>query len=130
MAVSARARGLVFGCGINGPGLLDSALLAAHVQESGMCVPIGQGAWAQTHPGLATWDFAVLDRMWEWAQSVGLPMRGTHLVWHSNMPAWFAANVTSANATQYLREHIFAFMGRYKGPVSYTHLTLPTIYSV
>ena len=115
MVVSARARGLVFGCGINGPGLLDSALLAAHVQESGMCVPIGQGAWAQTHPGPATWDFAVLDRMWEWAQSVGLPMRGTHLVWHSNMPAWFAANVTAANATQYLRDHIFSFMGRYKG---------------
>jgi endo-1,4-beta-xylanase len=115
MVVSARARGLVFGCGINGPGLLDSALLAAHVQESGMCVPIGQGAWAQTHPGPATWDFAVLDRMWEWAQSAGLPMRGTHLVWHSNMPAWFAANVTAANATQHLRDHIFAFMGRYKG---------------
>ena len=115
MVVSARARGLVFGCGINGPGLLDSALLAAHVQESGMCVPIGQGAWAQTHPAPATWDFAVLDRMWAWARSVGLPMRGTHHVWHSNMPAWFAANVTSANATQYMRDHIVALMGRYKG---------------
>ena len=115
MVVSARGRGLVFGCGINGPGLLDPALLAAHVQESGMCVPIGQGAWAQTHPGPATWNFAVLDRMWEWARSVGLPMRGTHLVWHSNMPAWFASNVTPANATQSMREHIFALMGRYKG---------------
>ena len=115
MVVSARARGLAFGCGINGPGLLDSALLAAHVRESGMCVPIGQGAWGQTHPGPATWDFAVMDRMWGWAQSAGLPMRGTHLVWHSNMPAWFASNVTPENATQYMRDHIFAFVGRYKG---------------
>jgi len=115
MVVSARARGLVFGCGINGPGLLDSALLAAHVRESGMCVPIGQGAWAQTHPGPATWDFAVMDKVWGWAQSAGLPMRGTHLVWHSNMPSWFASNVTPANATQYMRDHIVAFMGRYKG---------------
>jgi endo-1,4-beta-xylanase len=115
MVASARARGLVFGCGINSPGLLDSALLAAHIRESGMCVPIGQGAWTQTHPGPETWDFAVMDRMWGWAQSAGLPMRGTHLVWHSNMPAWFAAKVTPANATQHMRDHIFAFMGRYKG---------------
>src|SRR5580693_2181856 len=55
MVVSAHARGLAFGCGINGPGLRDSALLAAHVRESGMCVPIGEGAWAQTHPGPAQW---------------------------------------------------------------------------
>ena len=113
MVVPARARGLVFGCGINGPGLRDSALLAAHMRESGMCVPIGEGAWAQTHPGPTAWDFAVTDRIWGWAQSAGLPMRGTHLVWHSNMPAWFASNVTPANATQHMRDHIFAFMGRY-----------------
>ena len=115
MVVSAHARGLVFGCGLNGAGLLDADLLAAHVRESGMCVPMGQGAWAQTHPGPATWDFAVIDRMWAWAQSVGFPMRGTHLVWHSNMPAWFASNVTPANATQHMRDHIVAFVGRYKG---------------
>ena len=115
IVVSARARGLVFGCGLNGPNLRDSVLLAAHVRESGMCVPIGEGAWAQTHPTPATWNFAVMDRIWEWAKSAGLPMRGTHLVWHSNMPAWFGSNVTQANATQYMRDHIFSCMGRYKG---------------
>ena len=76
MVVSAHARGLAFGCGINGPGLRDSALLAAHVRESGMCVPIGEGAWAQTHPGPAQWDFAVMDRM--------------------QVPAWQACASTSA----------------------------------
>jgi endo-1,4-beta-xylanase len=80
-----------------------------------MCAPIAQGAWAQTHPGPATWDFTIMDALWAWAQSVNLPMRGTHLVWHSNLPAWFASNVTSANATQYMQDHIVAFMGRYKG---------------
>jgi endo-1,4-beta-xylanase len=115
MVVSARARGVVFGCGLNAAGLCDAALIAAHVRESGMCAPIAQGAWAQTHPGPATWDFTIMDALWAWAQSVNLPMRGTHLVWHSNLPAWFASNVTSANATQYMQDHIVAFMGRYKG---------------
>ncbi|MBV6522795.1 MAG: Endo-1,4-beta-xylanase Z [Gemmatimonadaceae bacterium] len=115
MFVSARARGLTFGCGLNYAGLSDAALLAAHTRESGMVVPIAQGAWNQTHPGPSTWNFSVMDDLWSWAQSVHLPMRGTHLVWHQALPAWFSANVTSANASQYMRDHIQAFLGRYKG---------------
>lgn len=115
MVVSARNRGLAFGCGVNGLALLDSALLAAHTRESGMLAPIAQGAWGQTHPGPSSWDFTIIDAMWQWAQSVSLPMRGTHLVWHQGLPSWFAANVTPANAAQYMRDHITAFLGRFKG---------------
>lgn len=115
MVVSARARPIDFGLGINGAGLRDTSLMAAHGRESGMVVPIAQGAWAQTHPGPTTWNFTIMDGMWQFAQSLSLPMRGTHLVWHSNLPPWFATTVTPANASQYMQEHINTFLGRYKG---------------
>jgi len=115
MVISARSRGITFGCGVNGLALLDSALLSAHTRESGMLAPIAQGAWGQTHPGPNSWDFSIIDAMWQWAQSVSLPMRGTHLVWHQGLPSWFSANVTPANAAQYMRDHISAFMGRFRG---------------
>lgn len=115
LVVSARARGVLFGCGVNAETLRQTDLLAAHARESGLVVPMGLGPWRATRPRPDAWDFRVLDAMWTWAQSVALPMRGVHLLWHQNLPYWFANTVTKTNAEQYMREHITAFMTRYRG---------------
>ncbi|MFN8574415.1 MAG: endo-1,4-beta-xylanase [Gemmatimonadaceae bacterium] len=113
--LAARRHGVLFGCGVNLDTLRQPDLLAAHAVESGLVVPMGLGPWRVTHPGPEVWEFRVLDAMWDWASSAGLPMRGVHLLWHQNMPDWFGQVVTSDNAEQYLRAHITALMTRYHG---------------
>jgi endo-1,4-beta-xylanase len=108
-------RGILFGAGVNGPTLLDADLLAAHVRESGLVVPMGLGQLRATRPTPTTHDFTILDAMWSWAQSVSLPMRGIHLVWHQNLPDWFSSHVTRANALRFMEEHITTTMQRYAG---------------
>lgn len=111
----ARARGLTFGCGVDVRTLFDPDLLAEHVRESGMVVPLAEGQWEDTHPAPDTWDFKTLDGMWAWAQSVNLPMRGTHLIHHASLPPWFYTDVTTLNASQVMQDHIAALLGHFKG---------------
>ncbi len=114
LAQMARRRGILFGFALNAKALTDSAIMDVYAREAGIVAPIGLGAWGNTHKTPETWDFRDLDAIVTWARRSGRPMRGTHLVWHQNLPPWFAENVTAANASQYMRAHIFAFMGRYR----------------
>ena len=108
-------RGLLYGAAVGAANLADQDLLGAHVRESGLVVPMGLGSWSVTRPSPTTYDFTRLDAIWDWAQSVSLPMRGIHLVWHQNLPAWFAATVTPSNALQVMQDHINTVMARYRG---------------
>lgn len=111
----ASARGLDFGCGVDWRAVFDVPLLDAHGVESGMVVPVAQGHWDDTHPTLTTWDFQHMDGLWQVAQYLNLPMRGTHTLHHADLPEWFYTEVNSSNALQVMRDHISAFMGRYVG---------------
>ncbi|MBV6522794.1 MAG: Endo-1,4-beta-xylanase Z [Gemmatimonadaceae bacterium] len=111
----ANARGLVLGTGVDSRTLRDNDLLAAHAAESGMVVPLAEGQWEDTHPAIDTWDFRTMDRVWRFAQTVNLPMRGTHLIHHASLPPWFYTDVTPANAAQVMEQHIVAFLGHFQG---------------
>lgn len=111
----AKARNLPFGLGTHAAVLTDVPLMDAHAAENGMITPANQGQWTDTHPTQFTWDFDEMDALWAFAQSLNLPMRGTHLIHHAALPSWVFTDVNASNAAQTIQDHINMFVGRFPG---------------
>ncbi len=70
--------------------------------------------WTPLRPAPDTFRFDEADRFMAFAEVHKMSVRGHNLCWHRQLPDWFAATVTVANAEQYLTNHIAAVAGRYR----------------
>ena len=92
--------------------------------ECGMVVPENEMKWQTVRPDPATYDFARMDRIAQWAQDNDLAMRGHTLLWHR--PQWFPEWLNNydfgatpvAEAERLVAEHIRTVTRRYKGVIS------------
>jgi endo-1,4-beta-xylanase len=118
---------MTYGCAVN-PALLDVDTLAAGsvtsdpytllVQtQAGILVAENAMKWSGLRPTLATFDFALADRMMRFASLAGQSVRGHNLCWHEALPAWFKTSATRDNARNLLVEHIQTVAGRYRGRI-------------
>ena len=116
LAAHAAVHGLYFGCAVNVPLLATDAAYAALVRaQAGIVVAENAMKWQSLRPTPDTFDFTEADAFVAFAESANLKLRGHTLCWHRQLPAWFAATATKANARALLTTHIAQVAGRYAG---------------
>lgn len=71
--------------------------------------------WDALRPARGTFDFEAADALLAFAEADRIKVRGHTLVWHRQLPGWFAAEASAGNARTMLGEHIDRVAGRYGG---------------
>lgn len=117
----AAAHGLAFGTAIKpGPLQDDAAYRATLLRHFGVVTPENELKFKRLRPTRDRFDFAVADRMVDFAVEHELAVRGHTLVWvaDSHAPAWLLAEpVEREHAASLMAEHINTVMKRYAGRV-------------
>lgn len=112
----ASARGLLYGAAAAyGPLRNDPDYSAHFAEECNILVPENVLKWTSVHPEPERYDFVPGDFLAHFAASHEMKMRGHTLVWHEQLPRWFASTITRENARAYLEKHIRTVMGHYQG---------------
>ena len=114
----AAAKGLIYGATGSYRRLSSDPNFATRfAQECGILVPEWELKWRTLRPSPDRFDFTQGDWLVEFARTHGMLFRGHTLVWHDDLPQWFADKVDSRNAEQMLRQHIETVVGHYAGQV-------------
>ncbi|MGI4828260.1 MAG: endo-1,4-beta-xylanase [Janthinobacterium lividum] len=112
------SRNLLVGCAVNTHALQTDPLYAALIkQQAGIVVAENAMKFGPIHPAPDRFSFEEPDALFAFAQSNGMKVRGHNFVWHRQLPQWFDRDVTPANATAVLVNHIETVGGRYAGRV-------------
>ncbi len=112
----AAAHGFFFGCAVNLASLAKDASYAALVREqSNIIVAENAMKWGPMRPTIDTFNWVEADALVAFAEINKMKVRGHNLCWHRQLPKWFAAEATTANARQLLTDHIQQVAGRYAG---------------
>lgn len=112
----AAQKGLKFGCAMGEPEN-DRILARAIVSDCNIITGEYQMKWDTLRPTSLDFDFSAADRLVNFAIDNGIAVRGHTLVWHDALPAWFGTTVNSANAEEFLTNHINTVVGRYAGKI-------------
>jgi endo-1,4-beta-xylanase len=82
--------------------------------------PENEMKFGPIHPEPATYDYSGPDALVAFAQANTIKVRGTNLVWDSQLPDWVTAPSapwTPATLSQVLSDHIANVVGHYKGQI-------------
>ncbi len=111
----AARRGITYGGAVAFDHLQDQDFRAAVLREMDMIVPENELKWDTLRPSPTRYDFTQVDYLMRFARLHGKKIRGHCLVWHKQLPDWFAAVVKSSNASQILTAHITTVVRRFAG---------------
>ena len=93
----------------------DDEYARAFAAECGILVPENALKWGPLRPTPERYNWEPADTLARFADNNSLKLRGHTLVWHRQLPPWFAATVNRQNARAQLEQHIAAVAGRYRG---------------
>lgn len=90
-------------------------------REFSACVAENAFKPCEVWVGPREYDFAVTDRLADFAERHGMLLRGHTLVWHQQTPRWLDRNAlpSADEAADLLREYIHTLVGRYRGRVAH-----------
>jgi len=99
------------------PALLrtDHAYASVVREQASILVAENAMKWDALRPTATAFRFDESDALLHFAEQNGIQLRGHNLLWHRQLPRWFAATATPANARQLLEDHIATVAGRYAG---------------
>ena len=119
LSQAAAKRGIYFGAAVQSGYIAnESAYTATLSREYSMIEPEYEMLWSTIHPSPNSYNFTGADKLVDYAQKNGVPLRADHLVWHSALPVWLTnGNFTAAQLNQVLKDHILTVAGRYAGKV-------------
>ena len=122
----AASSGLLVGCAVV-PELLDFPTASAQfstdpytwtvAEQANILVPENALKWSSLRPSPTEYSFTQADKLFAFAARHQQKVRGHNLCWHEQLPSWFAATATKANAQELLKQHIQTVAGRYSGRV-------------
>ena len=87
------------------------------VEQSSIAVAENAMKWSELRPTPDQYFFEDADYLLQFAESNRIKLRGHNLCWHEQLPRWFDATATPANARTMLTEHIRTVAGRYAGRI-------------
>ncbi len=112
------ARGLLIGCAVAVWRLKSDPAYAELVKaQAGIVVAENDFKFGPMRPSMTEFNFKAADELAAFAAANGMKLRGHNFVWHRQLPGWFEAQVTAANAEQVLVKHIETVGGRYAGRI-------------
>jgi endo-1,4-beta-xylanase len=85
------------------------------VDQAAIVVAENSMKWGPLRPTIDTYNFVDADALVAFAEAQHIKVRGHNLCWHRQLPRWFQAEATAANARQLLTDHITHVAGRYAG---------------
>lgn len=107
---------LLIGTAVDTNLLSDSAYSGTLGREYSQLEPEGDLKWKVVHPSRNSYNFSPADRLWSFANSHSMKMRGHTLVWYHTLPGWLTSGkFTAAELSTLLQDHISTVMGHYKG---------------
>ncbi len=115
-SLKARAarRGLLFGCGVSTPQILnDAAFAAAVVADCALVVPTVEMKWGIVERRKGVLDFSAADAIVAFARDNGLEIRGHTAVWYINVPAWLPAALGFPDGGDLFDQHIRDVLGHF-----------------
>jgi endo-1,4-beta-xylanase len=114
----AQQKGLLYGSTV-GKGFLvqDSGYADLVARQCKIVVPETEMKWKALRPRPDSFVFDNADWILNWAQSRGIPVRGTALVWHEALPSWFESYANQGNARDLLVNHIRTVLHHYAGKI-------------
>ena len=114
----ARAHHLLAGFALNVRQLRDSdAYRHLVVEQSSIAVAENAMKWSSLRPTRDQYFFDDADFLLNFTESNRIKLRGHNLCWHEQLPGWFDAAATPANARSLLTDHIRTVAGRYAGRI-------------
>ena len=118
----AAKKNILFGTAIRHPLLLtDKEYTQSLIKECSILVSEWGFKWhvnpKALRPTPETFDFTAADKMFNFARSNGMEVRGHTLVWYMSLPPWFESTVNQQNAKDFLEKHIQTVVGRYQGKI-------------
>ncbi len=112
------AKGLLVGCAVAVWRLKSDVAYADLIKaQARIVVAENDFKFGPMRPSMTEFNFKAADELAEFAAANGMKLRGHNFVWHRQLPGWFDAEVTRANAEQVLVEHIEKVGGRYAGKI-------------
>ncbi len=108
-SLKARAarRGLLFGCGVSTPQILnDTAFAAAVVADCALVVPTVEMKWGFVERRKGVLDFAAADAIVAFAHDNGLKIRGHTAIWYANIPLGLPSVLASTDGEEVFERHI------------------------
>ena len=118
IAQAGRRTGILAGSAVDVRALRTSAPYADLIRTQ-CAIVVAENAmkFGPLHPDQNRFFFDDADYLVEFAQRNGILVRGHNFVWHRQLPGWFGASATAANAEQILVDHIEHVAGRYRGRI-------------
>ncbi len=112
----AAAKGLLSGFAVVPKLLRDDPSYAALVSEQASLI-VAENAmkWDTLRPTAETYNFEAADSLLNFAEPRQIKVRGHNLLWHRQLPGWFAGTAHPGNARKLLEAHIETVAGRYAG---------------
>jgi endo-1,4-beta-xylanase len=117
LGAAAAQSGRYFGTAIAGGRLNDSAYTTIAGREFNMVTAENEMKPDATEPNQNQFNFSAGDRIYDWATSRGMKVRGHTLAWHAQQPNWMQRMSGSALRSAMIN-HINGVMGHYKGKLT------------
>jgi endo-1,4-beta-xylanase len=95
----------------------DEAYRNLLIEQCSIVVAENAMKWGPLRPTIDTYNFTDADALVAFAEQHGMKVRGHNLCWHRQLPTWFAAQASTANARGLLTDHIQKVAGRYAGRI-------------
>jgi endo-1,4-beta-xylanase len=110
--------GLIYGAAVNEYALgKDQSYTALMAGEAGMLVPEGAAKRRTLEQKQGKYNFALVEKLWRFAQENNQRMRGHTFVWHGSVPDWLEAALAEKAddklLTTYIEKVATHFRGRF-----------------
>ncbi len=116
LAAAAARSNVLFGTAVQAHEIAsDPAYAALLSREVQLITAENELKWGVVRPTRSTFNFGPADQVFGFCQARGMAMRGTPLVWHVSLPAWFDQTADRGNVREIGTEHIRALCGHYAG---------------
>ena len=112
----ASRKGILYGSAVGKASLsLDQPYAELIARQCKIVVPESEMKWKTLRPTPDRYVFDAGDWIVRWAESHGIVVHGTALVWHEALPAWFEGYANKNNARELMVNHIKTVVGHYVG---------------